>query len=129
MDATAMDLAEAVLQTRSEVRYVAMRRDGQLWLRERAGLHSASSSESDKYEELIVNPTLLTLVSQRGDIDCGGAQFVLIRYGNFFQFVAPVAGGHISIGMEPDCDPLAVLETLKPVLRPYGAAPSASVAD
>jgi hypothetical protein len=38
-----------------------MRRDGQLSLRERAGLHNTSSSESDKYEELIVNPTLLTL--------------------------------------------------------------------
>ena len=124
MDAMETDLAEAVLQARTEVRYVAMRRDGQLWLRERTGLHNTSSSESDKYEALIVNPTLLTLVSQRGDIDCGGAQFVLIHYGNFFQFVAPVAGGHISIGIEPDCNPLTVLESLKPVLRRYGAAPT-----
>jgi hypothetical protein len=121
MKAMAAELADAVLQACAEIRYVAMRCDGQLWLRERAGLHNASSSESDKYEELIVNPTLLTLVSQRGDIDCGGAQFVLIRYGNFFQFVAPIAGGHISIGMEPDCNPLAVLESLMPLLGRYGA--------
>jgi hypothetical protein len=52
---------------------------------------------------------------------------VLIRYGNFFQFVAPVAGGHISIGMQPDCNPLAVLESVKPVLRRYGAAPTERV--
>lgn len=121
MDAIGTDLAEAILQARTEVRYVALRRAGQLSLHERGGLNNASSSESDKYEELIVNPTLLTLVGQRGDIDCGGAQFVLIRYGNFFQFVAPIAGGHISIGMEPDCNPLVVLDSLEPVLRRYGA--------
>ncbi len=120
------ELAQEILEARKEVRYVALRRDGQLSLREREGLHGASSSESDKYEELIVNPTLLTLVTQRGDIDCGGAQFVLIRYGNFFQYVAPIAGGHISIGMQPDCEPLKVIESLKPVLHRYGAALSAS---
>ncbi len=116
MDASAMDLAEAVLRTCSEIRYVAIRREGQLCLRQRAQLQHASSSESDRYEELIVNPTLLTLIGQRGDIDCGGAQFVLIRYGNFFQFVAPLPGGHISIGMEADCKPLEVIATAMPAL-------------
>lgn len=115
------ELAEAALRACGEIRYVAMRSGKQLWLRERAQLYNASSSDSDRYEELIVNPTLLTLVRQRGDIDCGGAQFVLIRYGNFFQFVAPLADGHISIGMEPDCDPLAVIKTVWPVLRQYYA--------
>jgi hypothetical protein len=122
MNGISAELAEAVLRASEHIRYVAMRSDGQLWLRERAQLHNASSSESDRYEELIVNPTLLTLVRQRGDIDCGGAQFVLIRYGNFFQFVAPLADGHISIGMEPDCDPLAVVKKVLPVVR-YHYAP------
>lgn len=115
-------LAEAVLSACEQVRYVAIRSGGKLWMHERAQLHDASSSESDRYEELIVNPTLLTLVGQRGDIDCGGAQFVLIRYGNFFQFVAPLADGHISIGMEPDCDPLAVIKTVLPAVRHHGAS-------
>ena len=110
-------LPEALLAASADIRYVAVRRGHQVLLRERAQLHNASSSESDKYEELIVNPTLLTLVGRRGDIDCGGADFVLIRYGNFFQFVASMTGGHISIGMEPDCNPLAVLETVRPLLR------------
>jgi hypothetical protein len=87
-----------------------------LCLRQRARLQNASSPESDRYEELIVNPTLLTLVGQRGDIDCGGAQFVLIRYGNFFQFVAPLPDGHISIGMEADCNPLEVVAGAMPGL-------------
>ncbi len=120
METIGTSFADDVFQASAEIRYVAMCRDGHVVLRERAGLHNASSSESDKYEELIVNPTLLTLVARRGDIDCGGAQFILIRYGNFFQFVAPVTSGHISIGMEPDCNPLAVLESLEPVLRRHG---------
>jgi len=66
-------LAEAVLSTCEHVRYVAVRSGGKLWMHERAQLRNASSSESDRYEELIVNPTLLTLVGQRVDIDCGGA--------------------------------------------------------
>lgn len=119
MDASATDLAEAVLRTRDEIRYVAVRREGQLCLRQRSELQNASSPESDRYEELIVNPTLLTLVRERGDIDCGGGQFVLIRYGNFFQFISPLAGGHISIGMEPDCNPLQVIASAMPVLRPH----------
>ena len=41
----------------------------------------------------VYNPTLLTLLTQRGDIDCGGMRFVLIRYGNFFEYVAPIAVG------------------------------------
>ncbi len=106
-------LSDEVLAASNRIRYVAVYRDGQLLLRERAGLNNASSSESDKYEELIVNPTLLKLVTQRGEIDCGGLRFVLIRYGNFYQCVVPTSGGHISIGMEPDCDPLAVFETIR----------------
>ncbi|HEX6048536.1 MAG TPA: hypothetical protein VFZ21_04685 [Gemmatimonadaceae bacterium] len=34
---------------------------------------------ADRYEELIVNPTLITLTKQRGDIDCGGLEFLVIR--------------------------------------------------
>jgi hypothetical protein len=54
-------------------------------MRERAS--DAAQAESDKYEELIVNPALLTLVQQRGNIDCGGARFLVVRYGNFYQLV------------------------------------------
>jgi len=113
---TEAELAETVLRACAQIRYVALRNGGRLWLRQREQLRNASSSESDRYEELIVNPTLLTLVRQRGDIDCGGARFVLIRCGNFLQFVAPLADGHISIGMEPDCDPLAVINSVLPLV-------------
>jgi hypothetical protein len=46
-------------------------------------LLNASASVSDRYEELILNPAVLGLTRERGRIDCGGLEFVLVRYGNF----------------------------------------------
>ncbi len=100
------DLARALFQLFPEVRYVALYRAGELYSAQRDGLSGASASESDRYEELIVNPTLLTLVRQRGEIDCGGMRYVVIRYGNFFELVAPLPDGHISVGLEPQADPI-----------------------
>lgn len=102
------------------VRYVAVYRGGSLESRERAGLANASASESDRYEELIVNPSLLTLVRQRGEIDCGGAGWVLIRYGNFFQLVTPVDGGHVSVAFEPGEDPVPRVPAVRKVLAAHG---------
>jgi hypothetical protein len=76
---------DAFFRISNDVRYVALYLDGELALRERSGPANASASELDKYEELIVNPSVLTLVRQRGNIDCGGVKFVVIRYGNFWQ--------------------------------------------
>lgn len=101
---------EALLVIAPEVRYVATYLDGVHVSAQRPGLEGASSSESDKYEELIVNPTLLKLVTQRGNIDCGGAKWVVIRYGNFFELVVPVPGGHLSVGIELGGDPLSIAE-------------------
>ncbi len=83
------------------IRYVALYLGGTLTSAQRPGLAGASASESDRYEELLVNPTLLRLVTQRGNIDCGGAQYVLIRYGHFFELVIPLGDGHLSVGLEP----------------------------
>lgn len=102
------------------IRYVALYVDGKLESRARTGLANASASESDKYEELIVNPTLLKLVQQRGDIDCGGAHWVVIRYGNFFEWVRPLAGGHISVGMELSVLPIQLMPGIEEVLRRHG---------
>ncbi len=74
----------------------------ELWEREPGP--DSSSPESDRYEELLVNPTLLTLAGRRGDIDCGGLDYLLIRYGNFFQLVVPTESGHVSVALDPDAD-------------------------
>ena len=57
------DLIERVFALAPDIRYVAIYRDGQLRSSQRPGIAEASTSESDKYEELIVNPTLITLTS------------------------------------------------------------------
>jgi hypothetical protein len=56
---------DACLALGSDVRYLAVHGEGLLRSRERAGSAGASAGESDKYEELLVNPSLLTLVRQR----------------------------------------------------------------
>jgi hypothetical protein len=91
------------------IRYVAVYRGGELASASRPDLAGASSSESDKYEELLVNPTLLTLARQRGNIDCGGLRYLLIRYGSFFVVVLPLHDGHVTVGIEPSADPLPLV--------------------
>lgn len=97
-------LAPTLFAAFPEVRYVATYLEGRLDKAQRDDLRGASEGESDTYEELLVNPTVLKLVGQRGDIDCGGLDYVLIRYGNFFQLVVAVTGGHVSVALEPTAD-------------------------
>ena len=101
-------LIDAIFALSMQVRYVAIYQHRELVSRARPELTEASGAESDRYEELLVNPTLLTLVGQRGRIDCGGLEFVVIRYGNFFQVVRSLSDGHLSVAVEPDGDPLAI---------------------
>ena len=107
------DLIERVFALAADIRYVAIYRDGQLRSSQRPGIAEASTSESDKYEELIVNPTLITLTRQRGEIDCGGLEFVLIRYGSFYELVLPLPGGHLSVGLESHANPLQLIPQLR----------------
>ncbi len=101
-------MVEAILNSNDAVRYVALYENGKLETCARKNADGASSSESDKYEELIVNPTLITLVKQRGNIDCGGLEYVVIRYGNFFQIVQPTTTGHLSVCVEKTANPIDI---------------------
>lgn len=117
---TGRDVLRAIQGISPAIRYVALSRDGALVAVQAEGLVNASASDSDRYEEWIVNPTLLTLVKQRGEIDCGGAAFVLVRYGHFFQLVKPVPGGHLSVAVEPTADPLTLVPAIDAVLARHG---------
>ena len=90
----------------NDVRYVAIYRDGRLETQSKEDTIGASNLESDRYEELLVNPTLITLATQRGNIDCGGLDYLIIKYGNFYQFVLPVSWGHISVCIDKNADPV-----------------------
>ncbi len=115
-------IAEKLFARLSQVRYVALYRGGEPELYERPAIEAASGCDSDRFEEILVNPTLLTLARQRGELDCGGLEYLVIRYGNFFQLVHPIAGGHISVAIEPDADPIAVVEVVRALVADAGLA-------
>ena len=113
-------LIAGILSLSPDVRYAALYRGDELSFSMRPGPEGASGSESDQYEEWIVNPTLVKLLTQRGNIDYGGVHFVLIRYGHFFQLVAPIDDGHVSVCMEPGADPLKLVSAVRGLLSGEG---------
>jgi hypothetical protein len=82
-------------------------------------LAGASSSVSDRFEELLVNPAIIELARRRGEIDCGGLRYVIVAYGNFFQLVIPLTGGHASIAIERDASVADVLPHVSRVLSAH----------
>lgn len=64
--------------------------------------------ETDRMEELIVNPTVLELAARRGNIDMDGIRYVIIRYGTQYQLLMPYREGHLSIGVELADDPVEI---------------------
>jgi len=106
-------MIEEIFSISNDVRYVAIYRDGELETKSKGNTQGASSSDSDKYEELIANPVMLKTASQRGNIDCGGLDFLLVRYGNFYQFILPVSWGHVSVCIEKKSDPIAIGQKVK----------------
>jgi hypothetical protein len=113
-------VADQIFASGSEIRYVAFGKGQDVVLRERSGLVDASSKESDRYEELLVNPTLLLLARQRGDIDCGGLRYLVVAYGNFWQLVIPTDhASHVSVSVESDADPVAAASRVVAVIREH----------
>jgi hypothetical protein len=99
------------------IRYIAIYADGKIEMGQRDGIENASSSESDKYEELFINPTLLKLAKQRGDLDCGGARFVIVGYGSFNQLVIDQPNGHASICFQHGENPILYVDKIIQLLN------------
>jgi hypothetical protein len=102
-----------IFKLSSQVRYVAVYANGILESQQRDGLGNASAGESDRYEELFINPTLITAASQRGNLDCGGMNYLIVRYGNFFQVVMPTANGYVSVCVAPEGNPIQIAAQLE----------------
>src|SRR5258705_4933658 len=111
-------LTEA-LEISEHIRYIAVYDNDELSIKQRSDIHNVSSNESDKYEELLVNPTLIKLASQRGNIDCGGLEYFIIRYGNFFVVLIPCKKGHVNFGIEPDEDPFRLIDPFNALLAKH----------
>jgi hypothetical protein len=114
------DLHDDVFAISPDIRYVAAAHGQQVQMRSRPDLHNASSSDSDLYEELLVNPTLLTLATQRGNIDCGGLRYLIVGYGHFHQLVIPRPSGHVSIAFELRANPADYLQAILGVIAHHG---------
>lgn len=93
---------ESCFAASPNVRYVAAYLGGEVGLRSRDDVQLLGSNESDQYEEIIVNPTLIKLLTQRGNIDCGGFRYAVARYGLFNALVYPVPDGHVTVSFELD---------------------------
>ncbi len=101
----------------SDIRYVAKYTDNDLVYKQKQQTSDSSSSDTDKYEELLVNPTLLTAARQRGNIDCGGLRFLIIGYGNFYQLIKEIKNGHISICLAKGVDLTSMPENIFTFLK------------
>ena len=97
-------IIDSLFNLSSHIRYVALYEDNYLLSKQKEELYGNSSPDTDKYEELIVNPSILTLARQRGNIDCGGLRFIIIGYGNFYQLITEIKGGHISVCLDINAD-------------------------
>ena len=110
-------MIDEIFSLSADIRYVAVYREGKLEMKARKTAADASSPESDRYEELLVNPTLIKLAFQRGNIDCGGLDYLIVRYGSFFQFVLPVEWGHVSVCIEKTADPVAIGQQIQRMVK------------
>ena len=110
-------MIESIFKLSDSIRYVAVYKNGQLESKSKSNTIGASGSESDRYEELLVNPTLLKLASQRGNIDCGGLDYILVRYGTFFQLVLSESSGYVSVCIEANTDPIQIGAQVKSLVH------------
>ena len=99
-------MGDAIFALGPHVRYVAFGSGQEVDTRQRADIPDASCSESDFFEELLVNPTLLALARQRGELDCGGLRYLIVAYGSFNVIVMPLNGGHVTVGVALGADPV-----------------------
>jgi hypothetical protein len=110
-------LRDAIFSLGPHIRYVAFGDGQRVETAQRDGLADASDAGSDFFEELLVNPALLTLARQRGELDCGGLRHVIVGYGNFNQVVVPAASGHVSVCVERDVDPDGIAREVAALLE------------
>jgi hypothetical protein len=119
-EASMLPLVSALFDLSPQVRYIALLNGKDLSLHQRPGISGASESETDRYEELLVNPTVLTLLRRRGELDCGGLDHLWIRYGNFWTGVFPFPGGHLNVGLEPDATPTDFVAAIRAEMAKAG---------
>jgi hypothetical protein len=111
------EIANALFPIDPDIRYVAVNRGGRIEeMAQSPRWPSHNPGETDRMEELIVNPVVLELARRRGDIDLGGVRRVVIRYGTLYQVLVPIPGGHVSVGVELRADVEGVADKIEAAL-------------
>ena len=104
-------IAQRIFRLDPAIRYVAWAEPGRIIEMAQHPDHpSFNPSETDRMEELLLNPALLRMAELRGDLDLGGARWLVIRYGSLYQLVIRYGTGHASVGVELSGDPVAIAE-------------------
>jgi hypothetical protein len=102
-------ISERLFRLDPKIRYVALNQNGQIQEMRQSPRHpSTNPPESDRIEELIVNPIVLEIAARRGNIDMDGIRYVVIRYGTQYQLLLPYQDGHLSIGVNMEDDPIEI---------------------
>jgi hypothetical protein len=97
----------------SNIRYVAINQMGLIVEMEQSPKRpSLNPTETDRMEELIVNPIILELARRRGNLDMDGMRYVVIRYGIMYELIFPFKDGHLSIGVELNANPTEVAQSV-----------------
>lgn len=118
-----MSLAGELFPLDPHIRYVAENRRGTIVeMAQSPERPTLNPHESDRIEELIVNPVLLELVRRRGELDLDGMRWVLIRYGTLYELVIPTDEGHVSVGIDLEAD---VTDVVGRVLKRLSPRPGA----
>jgi hypothetical protein len=95
----------------SNIRYVAVNQNEKIVEMEQNPKHpSLNPTETDRMEELIVNPIILELTRRRGNLDMDGIRYVIVRYGTMYELIFPLKDGHLSIGIELNANPTEVAQ-------------------
>ena len=72
----------------SNIRYVAINQRGLIVeMEQNPKRPSLNPTETDRMEELIVNPIILELTRRRGNLDMKGMRYVLVRYGTMYELI------------------------------------------
>ena len=111
-------LSTQLFSMEPKIRYVAVNQKGKIVEMEQSSSHpSYNPNETDRMEELIVNPVVLELAARRGNLDMDGIRYVVIRYGTQYQLLIPYGEGHLSIGVELQDDPLQIASKINAALK------------
>ena len=102
------NISPQVFELDPGIRYLAVNQDGEIVeMAQRLPTHNPV--ETDRMEELLVNPAILDLTKRRGDLDLDGVRYIIIQYGLQYQAIFNYRNGHVSVGIESDSDAVTVL--------------------